>query len=201
MPNVASIPSAPPPKSYAEKPQPVNGVPFAAPIAVGFWPIRTRNGQGRTISFKDTTGQVHGNDARRFTALRQNGARYHVGLDIYGDFDDIIVTPEAGRIVNFYSFYSGTDALIFQGDSSTVINFGEVRAGSHKDFGHTKGSRVEAGRPIARVGKMESGSSMCHFETYTQGTTVNARWMVGTTPPPNLLDPTMYLLYLAANGG
>ena len=79
-----------------------------------------------------------------------------------------------------------------------MINYGEVLAGSWQDFGLHKNAKVEAGQPIARVGKIHD-SSMCHFETYVSGTTKNQRYLVGSKPE-GLLDPTKYLLHLAANG-
>ena len=42
-------------------------------------------------------------------------------------------------------------------------------------------------------------SSMCHFETYIEGTTKNQRSLPGQKAP-GLLNPTAYLLHLAARG-
>ena len=61
------------------------------------------------------------------------------------------------------------------------------------------GERVQAGQQLARIGRMESGSHMLHFETYTSGTTANIRSYVGDISP-RLRNPTQYLLDLSARG-
>jgi murein DD-endopeptidase MepM/ murein hydrolase activator NlpD len=60
------------------------------------------------------------------------------------------------------------------------------------------GSSVKAGDKIAIVGKMEK-SSMLHFEMYSSGDTTQ-RWTGFPTgaPPSRLLNPTSFLLTLAA---
>jgi hypothetical protein len=45
-----------------------------------------------------------------------------------------------------------------------------------------------------------NGADMIHLETYVPGTTVNARWLDNGPKPASLLDPTLLLLGLAANG-
>ena len=94
-----------------------------------FWPIRTTNSRGRLVSYKNVHGKIHGNGSRRFLASRQSGARYHVGVDLYGNHKDIVVACEDGTIVNHYPFYAGTHCLFVQNDSGTVINYGEVEKG------------------------------------------------------------------------
>jgi len=57
--------------------------------------------------------------------------------------------------------------------------------------------RVAAGQPIGFV----SDTSMLHFETYTAGTKTSHRWWKDEkTPPPQLLNPTNYLLFLRDQG-
>lgn len=176
------------------------GVPFAIPTtpAAQYWPIITRNSGGREVAYEGTTGKIYGRSGRRFLADRPN-ARYHVGVDLWGDAGDIIVACEAGTIVNHYHFYNGVHALFEQCDSGVVINYGEVKPGSWRDFGVDIGSHVVAGQPIARVGQMKH-SAMCHFEMYTTGTKQNQRYYKRNraSPPANLLDPTQYLLALAS---
>ncbi len=129
-------------------------------------------------------------------ATRANG-RYHVGIDLWGEAGDFIVACEDGTVVNHYHFYNNVHALIVQCDSGLVINYGEVEADSWKKFGLDTGSRVKGGQPIALVGRMVN-DSMCHFETYRKGTKQNYRYYVGKQPPSALLNPTKYLLHLAA---
>jgi hypothetical protein len=61
------------------------------------------------------------------------------------------------------------------------------------------GDPVKAGQVIARIGRMYN-SSMLHFETYRKGTRNKKRFKQGQTPPPELLNPTKYLLFLQQYG-
>ena len=144
------------------------------------------------------SGKIYGRSGRRFLAERSEG-RYHVGVDLWGNAGDIIVACEDGVIVSHYHFYEGVHALFEECDSGVVINYGEVKPGSWKEFGVDMGIPVRAGQPIARVGQM-TNSSMCHFEMYVKGTRANQRYFKGNEPPRELLNPTKYLLYLAELG-
>ncbi|MGK7925659.1 MAG: transglycosylase SLT domain-containing protein [Spirulina sp.] len=194
--------AVPPPSIATEKPKQyrdVTGyaVPFADPTGQ-YWPIRTRDRKGREIAYQGQTGTIYGSRGRHFTAHR-SGNRYHVGIDLWGEAGDLIVACEDGKILNHYHFYDNVDCLIVQCDSGTVINYGEVKPNSWRKFGLETGSQVRAGEPIALVGQM-THSSMCHFETYIEGTRQNKRWYRNKPAPKQLLDPTKYLLDLAAKG-
>jgi murein DD-endopeptidase MepM/ murein hydrolase activator NlpD len=177
------------------------GVPFAASsAATRYWPVRTSNPKGREVAYLDIHHTQRGAPGRDFLAIRDDGRRHHVAVDLWGDHGDTVVACEDGEIVHFYPFYNGVNALIVQCDSGLVINYGEVDAGSLEHLGLKKGERVKAGDPIATVGRMTSGGSMCHFETYITGTTQNHRWLVGEARPDPLLNPTAYLVQLARTG-
>ncbi|MCP4345012.1 MAG: peptidoglycan DD-metalloendopeptidase family protein [Desulfobacterales bacterium] len=191
----------PPPLTEPEKPlqyKDVRGrdVPFASPEGK-FWPIRTRD-RGREIAYQGESGKIYGQSGRRFLASRYGG-RYHAGVDLWGKAGDLIVACEDGQIVNYYWFYDNVDCLFVQCDSGVVINYGEVKPNSWQLFDLKKGLHVKAGQPIAVVGQMTQ-CSMCHFETYAEGTVHNYRWYMGKPVPKQLLDPTRYLLHLAAEG-
>ncbi len=182
-----------------EDPQQENGIPFAvSTAAIQYWPILTQDRGGREVAYRGSSENIHGRPGRRFLADRPSG-RYHVGVDLWAEADDIIVACEDGIIVNHYHFYDSVDALFEECDSGVVINYGEIKPGSWRDFGLEKGSHVKAGQPIARVGQM-TNSAMCHFEMYRSGTTENHRYYKETPPPSALLNPTQYLINLAANG-
>jgi murein DD-endopeptidase MepM/ murein hydrolase activator NlpD len=201
---MAKSPAIPNPPVWKapSKPGQVGGVPFA-PAATGavYWPIRTADKRGREVNYEEPDGDVvTSNASRRFMASRQNGARHHAGLDLWGNASDIILACEGGKIVNFYHFYKGTYALLVACDSGIVINYGEVAQDSLIQFGLNVGSKVKAGDKIGRVGLMTSGSHMCHFETYISGTILNSSWKADKPRPPSLLNPTQYLIDLAARG-
>ncbi len=191
----------PPPGTWKVQARPklVKSVPFAKPWAPYFyWPIRTLHDKGREIAFKDDTGTSHGRSGRRFLATR-NGVRYHVGVDLWGEHKDLIVACDDGTVVSATrNWHHGAGKIMVEHDSC-VVNYGEVENDSWEEFGLKVGSTVNAGDSIARVGKMNT-DSMCHFETYTSGTTRTYQWMIGKSKPGNLLNPTAFLLQLAANG-
>jgi len=188
----------PPPWIGAEEPIEEYGIPFAPPTGK-YWPIRTRERGGREVAYKGQSGRIYGSAGRRFLAPRSRGQRYHVGIDLWGEAGDMVVACEDGKIVNHYNFYDDVDCLIVQCDSGVVINYGEVKPNSWQLFGLQNGSRVQAGQPIAIVGQM-TNSSMCHFEVYKKGTTRNHQYYPGQQTPSGLLNPTKYLLNIAAKG-
>ena len=167
-------------------------VPFAAGVSNPVWPTISNHPKKFVISYRTVAGKNVGNGMRRFMVDRGGNGKYHVGIDLYGYPDDPIVAMESGTIVNHYHFYHGSYALIVQCDSGLVINYGEVKRNSWKEFGLAKGSRVKRGHAIARVGLMSGGSHMLHFETYMPPTRTNKRFHGGDPGP--LLNPTYYLL-------
>jgi murein DD-endopeptidase MepM/ murein hydrolase activator NlpD len=176
----------------------VQNVPFAKPLTKpSYWPVLTTAQSGREIAYVDVLGRQHGVPPRSFYANRDDGARHHVAVDLWGSPGDTIVAIDDGEIVHFYPFYNGVYALIVQCDSDFVVNYGEVAADSLGKLKLKKGDRVQAGQPIAAVGQSTTGSAMCHFETYVTGTVSNQRWMLGDPAPHALLNPTALLVELA----
>ncbi len=88
-------------------------------------------------------------------ALMAMGA-FPPGTPIYAVADGVLVR-------NPYPFYSGTSAVeIRRGE--LILRYGEIANGSH-----IGGSSVKKGQIIAKVGRLNSGSSMLHLEIYTNG--------------------------------
>jgi len=195
-----------------------NGVSSAeVPSGVLYWPVP---GRSKVVSRQGgrAFGAARGNVYQKVSGTKTlvaTGARYHAGIDLYGSYRDVIVAPEQVEVVNFYHFYRGTYAL-FVRTSSQVLNIGEVDESSLAYFGHKTpalrlrgrrtlttvsgdthpllgvGSVIEAGEPLAIVGKMHR-SSMLHFEVYTIDTITNRRWYRTAALPSELRDPTPYL--------
>lgn len=184
-------------------------VPFA-PIAPpgSYWPVRTTHRSARVVSYMHAGG-VAGRPGRVFMAGRigktagRTRARLHAGVDLFANVNDVVVACEAGTIVDFSYFYTAKSKqrtykiLIEHEGSGIVINYGEVRRDSLSKHGLRVGMRVEAGQPIGFV----SDTQMLHFETYVKGTQSSHRWWKSDNrAPQELLNPTRYLLALAANG-
>lgn len=175
-------------------------VPFAtSDVEDAVWPVKTSTSRRFEVNYRavDDTN-VGANPGRQFLARRSGGSRRHVGIDLFAEHRDKVVACEDGRIVSYYTFYTtsaGEDsyALIVQHEDF-VINYGEVKGDAQREFNWRVGDRVRKGQEIARV----STTGMLHFETYTLGTAHSHRWMVGDARPPGLLNPTRYLLRLAA---
>lgn len=171
-------------------------VPFApAGSASKYWPLITRHAQAMEVNTLLANGGKSGSrGGRRFLADRAGG-RYHVGLDLFCSQGDPVIAIEDGRIVNFYNFYEGTNALLVAHDDY-VANYGEVEPHSLKALGLSVGSNVTAGQQIGLVGCL----NMLHFETYASGVTTNRRWMKGDPRPASLRNPSQLLLDLAEGG-
>ena len=182
-------------------------IPSGTPVAFAtsdvddaVWPIITTDPQKFEVNYKATDGtDVGTRTGRQFLATRNSGLRWHVGLDLFGRDGDKVVACEDGKIVSYYGFYmtsAGEQSYaLFIEHEDFVINYGEVKPGAQGEFGWKVGDMVKAGDVVARV----STTNMIHFETYRRGTGSNQRWMVGGTRPPDLLNPTLYLLNLAAS--
>ena len=186
-----------PGESISVKPVPVsNPIAFAQlddVVSKWRWPIITAVEKAMEIAHQPMSGAAVGRESRRFLASRQDGRRFHVGLDLFCREGDIVLAITEGKIVNYYPFYQGTFALLIS-HSGVVINYGEVAPNAPQEFKWKIGGAVTAGQPIARVGQL----NMIHFETYAPETTQNARWMQAGPRPANLLNPTKLLLNLAA---
>lgn len=178
--------------------------PFAPNFSTGaFWPIATSHTNGRLVSYRTASGRIIGRGGRIFGAARSNGARYHVGIDLFGRFGDPVFAIEDGEILRIYPFCCGankTSAALFVQHTNVVVNYGEVNPNSLSALRLRPGARVSAGQQIGTVGRNPGGSSMIHFETYAPGTRVNKRWMRGAARPQALLNPTRALLDLKDNG-
>lgn len=177
-------------------------VPFAALSANDtaiFWPVITADPMALLVSYLTSDGHAVGRESRRFLANRNQGARHHVGIDLFCAEGDDVVASAAGKIVGFAHFFNSGGEPTFQllvNHGSVVINYGEVVDNSDQLFHWTPGDEVEAGQRIGRIG----ATKMLHFETYVPGVTQNQVWMVGGHRPSGLLNPTRLLLRIAAKG-
>lgn len=179
------------------------GVPFAAGGARPAWPIHFSSKEARRfeVPYVDVDGKWHGNASRAFKASR--GDRWHAGVDIYADGEDIVVAPEDGEVVGRQYFYEGTGAIMLALDSGVNVLLGEVKIGGALEFGLDVGKRVTRGQPVTRVWwhdidpqkpGIQGGAHMLHLEMYERGQDDNEQWPKGQPPPPKLLDPTDYML-------
>jgi murein DD-endopeptidase MepM/ murein hydrolase activator NlpD len=164
-----------------------------------FWPVVTADPQALLISYLATDGKEIGNRSRRFFGNRNQGARHHVGIDLFCREGDDVIAVAAGKIVGFAHFLNSGGEQTFQllvNHGSVVVNYGEVVDNSNQLFHWKLGDGVEAGQRIGRIG----ATKMLHFETYKPGVTHNQVWMVNGPRPAGLLNPTQLLLRIASKG-
>jgi murein DD-endopeptidase MepM/ murein hydrolase activator NlpD len=103
--------------------------------------------------------------ARYFGAPR-SGGRLHAACDLLAPFGTKIRAIADGIVLQApYYFYEGTNALEVQHPGIGVVRYGEISI--VKAVHLRAGDRVEAGDVIAYVGRLDSGSSMLHFELYS----------------------------------
>lgn len=127
---------------------------------------------------------------RYFGAPRDGGRRLHAGCDLLAPKGTTIYAVADGTLVRPpYYFYTGTYAVEIR-HHDFIVRYGEILGGSY-----TGGKTVRKGEPIARVGRLDSGSSMLHFEMYSHGAS-DAPLTVGTGPykrRSDLINPSAHL--------
>jgi murein DD-endopeptidase MepM/ murein hydrolase activator NlpD len=102
--------------------------------------------------------------ARYCGAPRDGGRRLHAGCDLLGPRGTTIYAVADGTLVRApYYFYTGTYAVEIR-HGPYIVRYGEILGGSYIG-GHT----VRRGQPICKIGRLDSGSSMLHFEMYSNG--------------------------------
>ena len=179
---------------------------LAVPFAIGdpnpVWPVRPSDPRGCTLSYLDFEGNSYGTRFQRFLAPR-GLIRYHIGHDCIANHRDIVVAPEAGRIIKINQFLDDTDAVWIETNTGLTILLGETERGSPAEFGVDVGSEVAKGQAVARVGTTDFAQivnmHMVHVEIYAGSNTTYKSWSDGAAPPPALRNPTYYLMKAAQN--
>jgi murein DD-endopeptidase MepM/ murein hydrolase activator NlpD len=105
---------------------------------------------------------------RCFGARRSSGRRAHAGCDLYAPVGTTIHAISSGTVtLGPYLFYDGTYALEID-HGAFLARYGEIQ----KTAFVKAGDRVNAGQPIAKVGKLLSmKNSMLHLELYDKSAT------------------------------
>ncbi len=130
---------------------------------------------------------------RRFGASRNSGNRKHAGCDLIAPGGTEILAMASGTVMRGpYLFYSGTYALEVKHSNGKVVRYGEIM--KIVPAGVRVGARVSQGQVIARVGQLQSGSSMLHLEIYS-GAGNGSLTQAGNKYKrrSDLIDPTAYL--------
>jgi peptidoglycan hydrolase-like protein with peptidoglycan-binding domain len=128
--------------------------------------------------------------ARYFGAPRDDGRRLHAGCDLLGPKGTIIHAIADGTLVRpAYYFYTGTYAVELR-HGPFIVRYGEILGGSY-----IGGHSVKKGQPIAQIGRLDSGSSMLHFEMYSNADSTES--LTTATGPykrrGDLINPSSHL--------
>lgn len=117
---------------------------------------------------KDVPTQDWIQGIRCFGSRRSGGRRAHAGCDLYAPVGTTIHAISSGTVtLGPYAFYDGTFALEID-HGSFLARYGEIQ----KNALVKAGDHVEAGQPIAKVGKLLSiRNSMLHLELYDKSAT------------------------------
>jgi murein DD-endopeptidase MepM/ murein hydrolase activator NlpD len=134
--------------------------------------------------------------ARYFGAPRDHGRRLHAGCDLLGPKGTIIYAIADGTLVRPpYYFYTGTYAVELRHEHF-IVRYGEILGGSY-----IGGQSVKKGQPIAQIGRLDSGSSMLHFEMYSNADSTES--LTTATGPykrrSDLINPSSHLDEWAKN--
>lgn len=130
---------------------------------------------------------------RRFGASRSSGSRLHAGCDLIAPQGTEILAMADGVVVRGpYDFYGGTSALEVRHGDGKIARYGEISKIVPAGIGPA--AAVTQGQVLAKVGLLDSGSSMLHLELYG-GTATGRLTQPGTRymRRSDLIDPTPYL--------
>lgn len=134
--------------------------------------------------------------ARFFGANRAHG-RKHAGIDLIAPPGRAIHAIADGVVVRApYYFYTGTNALEVHHPGVGTVRYGEIHM--HQVVRLREGQHVQRGDLIAYVGRLDSGSSMLHFELYS-GTGRGSLTVRGNPPyqrRSDLVNPTQLMTRL-----
>jgi murein DD-endopeptidase MepM/ murein hydrolase activator NlpD len=178
-------------------PTPKNwGVPFA-PATGDVWPVV---GQPKIVPYTAADGAIVGNAGTAFHASREGGARYHAGVDLVCAPGDAVVAMESGRVVGQIPGFVRLGAVAIA-HPTVVAVYAEIALDSLAAAGLKPGDTVSAGQRIGTGAQNYAGRSMLHLELWAPGHAPAAYtpwYQTAPAAPLGLLDPTPYLLALAA---
>lgn len=133
---------------------------------------------------------------RMFGALRGKGFRIHAASDLYGKYNEPILSVAPGKVIRgLYEFYDGTYALDVKHQGGFIVRYGEISGKRTKTS--STGVSVKMGQQIAHMGKLTVRPPMLHFELYRGNS--NSALNTKTTRKNrfgrrgDLMDPTKHL--------
>ncbi|APR76956.1 Membrane protein [Minicystis rosea] len=150
-------------------------------------PIESANDWSFPLAFRPSPDWHSG--ARYFGARRDGGKRRHAGCDLLGPVGSQIYAIADGTLVRGpYYFYSNTYAIEVR-HGPYIVRYGEILGGSY-----VGGQTIRKGQPLCKIGRLSSGSSMLHFEMYSNGKSTASLTGPGAFKRrADLMDPTKLL--------
>lgn len=174
------------------------GVPFA-PAFGQRWPVVPSVGvANRAVPYTGADGKVVGNAGTMFHASRENGKRWHAGVDLVCAPMDQVVAIASGRVVGWIPGFVRLDAVVVDHGSAIAV-YAEIQKSKAEIVA---GTAVAAGQLLGLGARNYAGRSMLHFEMWAKGHAPAAYtpWHQGSPAPAGLYDPTPVLIALAQGG-
>ncbi len=114
---------------------------------------------------------------KQFRSWR-GGGRWHAACDLAVPRGTPVLAICDGTVRQFGDFYEGTWALTVEheheGYEPFLVRYGEMLKPDDGGIAWSAGDRIEGGQEIARVGQLDSGGHMLHFELYATNESVRA---------------------------
>jgi len=128
----------------------------------------------------------------------------HTGVDLYAPYGCPVRAIESGKIIQIEWFtgskinmpwWNNTRAVYIEGKTG-VFNYGEIQEYKKIKVGQTIEQGEYFGYVISVLKKYKGRPmSMLHLELYDHGYIDDwGKWVIGTSQPEHLKDPTPYLL-------
>jgi len=119
--------------------------------------------------------------------------RHHAGIDLAAAYGEVVRAMVPGRVLTTFGWQGkGADAIVV-GNKDAAILYGAVAPNSWTFYGVEVGDDVEAGQPIAAIGRYPDGSTMLHISAHAPKTRDPDQWWWGKMPPADLRDVRVYL--------
>ena len=147
-----------------------------------YWPFNS------TVQTRGRWQRRGGRRSVGFASAR-GGGRLHAACDLMVPENTEIRAITDGVVLWYRRFYEGTWQLTVRHEPTTlqpfIVRYGEVKKPEDGGIEWNSGQTFEGGEVIAKVGRLDSGASMLHFELYatTQSfpsLSIGRRWRNGS---------------------
>jgi len=147
-----------------------------------YWPFNS------TVQIRGRWQRRGGRRSAGFASAR-GGGRLHAACDLMVPENTEIRAITNGTVLRYRRFYDETWQLTVRHEPTTlqpfIVRYGEVKKPEDGGIDWNVGQTFEGGQVIAKVGLLNSGASMLHFELYatarrSPSLSIGSRWRNGS---------------------